>query len=586
MTLRYILGLFPAFCFALTYEVEFIGMDQNQPCLLAIQDASQLVSLQKRPPASLNGLRYRMASDIPAILRVLHAFAYYDASIETDLEIQKNLAYKISIFIESGPQFNLASYEVYNGDCKNIASIPNCHPITPVMLGLNINEPALSIEIVNGELNLLHELAKCGYPLAYIDKRRVEVDMASQIVQAAACVQEGPLSKFGPSTFFGLRGIQPRFIQSKIGWTEGQIYNSNLIDETQERLLKTELFSSVYISHDDNLNAQGELPMKLRFTEANHQKISLGAFYGTVDGPGFSFAWIHRNISGNGDTLSARGDVSPALILGNITYKKPDFLTFDQTYRAFGELSQENIKPYHAFIYRFANYIDRTINPETNISLGMKLEHIHVFESASNGTYLLLGAPFFIRYYNADNFLDPTRGLSICYSITPYQSLFFSNEHFMKQRLTSTFYIPMGTPKLIFAFRAQFGSIAGTERDHIPLSKLFLGGSENELRGYRYKTVSPLNHHNKPLGGRSAIYATAEIRWKVTKTIGIVPFLDLGTVTSSQCPDFTAKWRKSVGGGFRYFTFFGPLRFDIGFPLNKRKIDHNFQIYASIGQAF
>ena len=119
------------------------------------------------------------------------------------------------------------------------------------------------------------------------------------------------------------------------------------------------------------------------------------------------------------------------------------------------------------------------------------------------------------------------------------------------------------------------------------MTKLFLGGSENELRGYRYKTVSPLNAHRKPFGGRSAIYATAEIRWKATKTIGIIPFADFGTVTLSQVPDFTAKWFKSVGGGLRYFTFFGPLRFDVGFPLNKRKgIDPNFQIYASVGQTF
>jgi len=96
-----------------------------------------------------------------------------------------------------------------------------------------------------------------------------------------------------------------------------------------------------------------------------------------------------------------------------------------------------------------------------------------------------------------------------------------------------------------------------------------------------------LNAHNKPFGGRSAVYATAEIRWKLTKTIGLVPFADFGTVTFKQYPDFTAKWFKSVGGGFRYFSFFGPLRFDIGFPLDKRKgLDHNFQIYASVGQAF
>ena len=327
--------------------------------------------------------------------------------------------------------------------------------------------------------------------------------------------------------------------------------------------------------------------MKLRFSEAKHQRISLGAFYGTVDGPGGTVAWTHRNIGGMGDTLSCKADVSLRFIAGKLTYKKPDFLTFDQTYRALGEISRENIRSYLAFIYRFANYIERKINPKTNFSAGMKIENIRVFHSASNGTFFLLGVPLFVMYDGADNLLDATQGFTITYSATPYQSLLHSNQHFVKQRLTTNFYIPLGTPRFVLALRAQFGSIAGADQNNVPLTKLFLGGSENELRGYRYKTVSPVNTSNQALGGRSALYTTAELRWKVTKTIGLVPFVDLGTVAFSQVPDFTAKWFKSVGAGFRYFTFFGPLRVDVGFPLNKRQgIDHNLQIYASVGQAF
>lgn len=581
-----LLGFIPVISFALTYEVRFEGLD-NPDCLRAIEDSSQLVQLQKRPPASINALRYRIAADEPSILRTLHAFSYYDATLLTDLQIGKEDAVQVTVRIQSGPQFKLTSYEVYNGDCKQLAEIPNCRPFTPKDLGLELGKPALSVDIVNGELNLLTELSKCGYPLAYINKRRVEVDMSKMTVEAASCVHEGPLAKFGHSTFFGLKGINPRFIDSKLSWKEGEVYDSNLIEKTQERLLKSELFSSVYITHGEKLDERGELPIKIRVSEANHQRISIGGFYGTVDGPGFTFAWTHRNIGGMGDSLSAKGDISKRFIAGNISYKKPDFLTFDQTYRAFGELSRENIRAYLAFIYRGAQYIDRKIDSKTNCSAGMKIEHINVMNSASNGTYLVFGIPLFIRYDNADNVLDPTQGVSIVYSATPYQSLFHSNQHFIKQRLTTCFYAPIGTPKLVFAFRTQFGSVGGTEQENVPLPKLFLGGSENELRGYRYKTVSPLGPHRKPLGGRGAVYATAEIRWKVTKTIGIVPFADFGTVTFTQYPDFTAKWFKSVGGGFRYFTFFGPLRFDIGFPLDKRKgVDPNFQIYASVGQAF
>lgn len=145
----------------------------------------------------------------------------------------------------------------------------------------------------------------------------------------------------------------------------------------------------------------------------------------------------------------------------------------------------------------------------------------------------------------------------------------------------------MGTKRLIFAGRVQFGSIAGANQKNVPLPLLFLGGSEDDLRGYRYKTVSPLNEHRKPYGGRSAIFLTAETRFRFTETIGIVTFADFGTVTFQQAPQFNAKWFKAVGCGLRYFTFFGPLRFDIGFPLDKREgVDPAYRIYASIGQTF
>jgi len=583
----------PTLLFSLNYNVHFIGLD-DPAALKALKNTSQLISLDHHPPASINGLRYRAAADIPILLQTLRAFAYYDASITTDIE-EKEGVFQVYLFIQPGAQYKLSSYEVYQGDCTQIASISHCGHFTPEQLNLKLGSPALSVSIVNAELQLLTELARCGHPLAYIDKRRVEVDMKDKNVQAAACVQEGPLSKFGPLTFFGLKDTKPKFIESKIGWKEGDIYNTDLIETAQERLLKSELFSSVYISHGNELDAEGELPLKMRFTEAKYRQISLGGFYATVDGVGGSFAWTNRNIRGMGETLSVKGSIASShipqkitYIAGNITYKKPDFITFDQTYRAFAEISQLNIRPYDAFIYRGANYIEKQINLKTQFSAGLKLEHILITKSASNGTYLVLGLPLFFSYNTSDNMLNPTKGYSIVYSITPYQSFYLNHDTFAKQRITGNVYIPLSPDKRVtLALRMQLGSVAGAPQGNVPLSKLFLGGSEDELRGYRYKTVSPLNGNNQPLGGRSAIFATVETRFRITKTIGIVPFADFGTVSVSQFPQFNDKWLKSVGAGLRYFAFFGPLRFDVGFPLNKRKhVDNNFQIYGSVGQAF
>lgn len=570
---RFFLLAIPVCAFALPYEINFVGLS-DKAVLKAMFDVSDLVVLQDRPPASINGLRYRINSDLPGLMKVLRAYGYYDASISTELDVQREVA-QVYVLIFPGEQYRLASYQVYHGDCTELA------PLAPENLGLCPNQPAFAVDIVNAELEVLSQLARIGYPLATISKRRVIVDMAEKEVNAATCVNEGPLSKFGPVTYFGLKGVRPQYVTRRVDWKEGEIYDTDLVEETQKRLLNSNLFSSVYISHGDELDAQGELPMKVRLTESRNQQFNIGLYYATVDGLGAIASWTHRNIGGMGEIFSIDADASFGWISGTATFKKPDFIVFGQTYRAFAQSSREHIHPYHDYIYRAGNYIERK-----NMSVGLKIEHVNVFHSAANGDYLLIGLPIFAKYDTTDSELDPTSGYKLVYQVTPYQSCFHADQHFVKQRFTGTFFIPIRTKNFVFATRLQVGSIAGTRQHNIPLPKLFLGGSEDELRGYRYKTVSPLNDHKKPFGGRSAIFATFETRIRIDP-IGIVPFVDFGAVTFDELPKVNTKWFKSVGLGLRYYTFFGPLRVDIGFPLDRRRgVDHAFELYASVGQTF
>jgi translocation and assembly module TamA len=596
--LLYPLALFPALVFSLSYDVNFTGLEDKN-ALQAVKNASDLVSLQKRPPASINALRYRIQSDIPNLLKILKAYAYYDAVITTKIDYQQEQA-KVYLYIEPGPQYTLGTYKIFHGDCsEQLLDIPQCGAITGQELGLQIGKPALSVDIVNAELSLLHRLARCGYPLAYIDKRRVEVDMATTIVEPAVCIEEGPLAKFGPAMIFGLKDVHPRYIERRLAWKEGDLYNADLVEETQARLLKSDLFSSVLLNHGEHLDPLGELPMKMRLTEAKHRSVNFSVFYATVDGPGGSAGWTHRNMRGMGEIFSVYGEWSFRYWVGSLSYAKPDFLRLDQMYRVWGNVSREDIDPYLAFNYTAGQRIERKIDEQKSGSIGLKFDYIDVSKSASDGHYALAGLPIFFKYNTTDSVLDPTKNYSIVYQGTPYQSLLHGDQRFIKQRLTGCLYIPLTKSNFcILAFRTQFGSIAGTQRKNVPLPKLFLGGSLDDLRGYKYKTVSPRKRYapdrNKPLGGRSAIFTTIETRFRVSQTIGIVPFFDLGTVTDTEYPQVHAKWYKSIGAGLRYFAFFGPLRFDVAFPLDRRKkfghkntyVDPFLQFYASVGQTF
>src|SRR3990167_193797 len=144
---------------SLSYEVQFIGLN-NPDCLKAIQKRSDLLLLKNRPPASINGLRYRIESDIPNFTKILRAYAYYDSEITYQVN-SMNDPIKIYIFIQPGPQFRLSSYQIVHGACIEPLELSECKNISPEQLNLQINSPALSVSLINAELNLLTELSRC-----------------------------------------------------------------------------------------------------------------------------------------------------------------------------------------------------------------------------------------------------------------------------------------------------------------------------------------------------------------------------------------------------------------------------------------
>jgi translocation and assembly module TamA len=106
------------------------------------------------------------------------------------------------------------------------------------------------------------------------------------------------------------------------------------------------------------------------------------------------------------------------------------------------------------------------------------------------------------------------------------------------------------------------------------------------VRGFGYQLAGALDDDNNPIGGRSLLELSGEVRVRLTETIGVVAFVDAGSDFSSSVPNFNEPLRVGVGPGLRYFSPIGPVRLDVGFPINKRDSDDAFQLYVSLGQAF
>ena len=97
-------------------------------------------------------------------------------------------------------------------------------------------------------------------------------------------------------------------------------------------------------------------------------------------------------------------------------------------------------------------------------------------------------------------------------------------------------------------------------------------------------------HESLPLldggGGPPVPGSGARVRLKAFGgSFGVVPFLDGGTLTTDAMPDF-GKWQLGAGIGLRYYSSFGPIRVDVGTPLNRQANDARVAVVVSLGQAF
>ena len=586
---RAILYLFLPFFFlnvayaTISYSVQFIGIKDKNP-LKEMKEVSDLVQYKKKPPRSVNALRYRAQGDIPQFIEILHNHGYYDSTIKIDMEENRERII-VYVAISPGIRYKLQSYKVI--DEKTEKPIEICKGISPSNLGIKLHEYSNAHDIVHARKILLANLAFCGYPLARITKYDVLVNTEKKEVDVDVFLDLGPLCHFGPTTITGSDKVKPEFIRKKIRWKEGEVYSTENVAETQACLLSTNLFSSVMLTHSGKLDENNLLPMKIATREANFKNLSIGVSYATIDGPGVDLTWANRNIAGMGQLLSLQASIAMRAHSGIITYMIPDVFRVDQNYIAQFQALRERIHVYRSLSYILGNRIDQIMNKYLSFSVGVEGEYVIVRKSINNGKYWLLGMPMYVKFTTTTDILNPSSGITAIYQPLPYYIVSPKDKFFFKQKLTSNFYVPlMKNKKFIFAWRFQLGSIVGAHLSSIPMTHLFFGGSDDDLRGYKYRTVSPRNRNGKFTGGRSVIYVSFEPRIRLTEKIGLVPFSDWGTLSQGTYPDPTKKWYKSVGIGLRYFTFFGPLRIDVGVPLDRRSLDPRFRVYVSIGQTF
>ena len=528
----------------LDYKVEITGVPEDSIVSL-LRQSSQLVALQDRPPPSLAGLRRRAESDRERLITALRSEGFYGATVETRIDSTATPV-QVTVDISTGDQYLLAEYDVAYRE----APPPEYRPELEE-LGLLIGMPARAPDIIAAEKALVDLLGRKGHPMARVLDRRTLVDHDTTIMTVKREVDTGKL------------------------------------ETTRQALAKTGLFPSVKVEAGEQVGPDGTLPVTVAVKEAPHRSIGFGASYSTSEGLGGEVFWEHRNIFGRNEQL--RLGLTAAEIEQSLEarFRKPAFLRRDQDLLIESTLTNRNTEAFDEQSFLGATALERELSEHWRASAGVTGEYSIIEDEDGESTFQLIGFPVLGKYDSSDNLLNPTEGARLTASITPYTGHGDSPLFFGVGALTgSTYYAIDADRRFVLAGRAKIGAIFGEQTEDVPANKRFYSGGGGSIRGYEFQSVGPLDAENDPLGGRSVIEVSGELRVRVTEEIGVVPFVDGGSAFDPEYPDFEETMRWAGGLGLRYFSPVGPVRLDVAVPINNREIDDAFQFYISLGQAF
>ena len=548
-----------------------------------LEDAVTLGKGKAPPPPTLGQLRRRATDDADRMIQVLRSEGYYNGTAEPVIQEAAGGRFDVVYRVALGPRTMIRSFVItYPDHPSDEALLPH----DGAALGLKPGRAARAQRVIDLTNAALTHLENRGHPRPKLAERKVVVDLAANEADVTLAIEAGEPRRFGEIEIENKGRTKPDYVRSLAKFKPGDAYDRGKADETVAALRKTGLFDQVSLESEE---AEGDtVPQKLTLSERAHRSVGVGATWSSNEGPGVRSFWEHRNVLGAGEKLHLDLNIAEIEQLAGAHFNKPHFLRDDQNLLADFEIAHEDTDAYRENRVKAAIGLARKLRPNLDASAGVSFEIERTDDSTGYHAYELFGLPLTMRYDGSNNLLDPTEGTRLTLALTPYAGRSGTPVTFTKIETTGTAYWSFGTrPDLTLAVRGRYGTMLAQKTLDVPGSVRFYAGGGGSIRGYAYQLVGPLDANNKPLGARSVFEASTEARYRITRDIGIVAFLDGGNAYSTLTPKFNQQLQWGAGLGLRYYTPIGPIRADVGVPLNRRHgIDDAFQVYFSLGQAF
>lgn len=568
-----------------SYEVSIVG-SPNDDITDTLESALYLYRFQEAGAPSIPLLRRRAEGDHDLTKRVLQSYGYYEAEASSEVQPSENgKSATVVLTIEPGRPFILSEHAITIPDRQ-----PDAKPMLPDIkdLGSPVGKTAVAQEILLAEAAVQRFLQRNGYPYAARTDRDAVADLAKAEIAVRSTYKAGPKLVFGNVSFEGIPDVDEAYLRTYQPWEEGDTVDATQLAEFQQELISTNLFNAGSVTLPETPPEGDAAPVSVVMEQRPFRTFGAGVWYSTDLGPGVLLEFEHRNLFGANETVNQLLEASAEEQRAETRFRKPQYKRPGQDLIAGLSLRHIESDAFDETGGTLTAGLERRLTPHLRVGAGGLIEITDSSASDADGLAILGGIPVFMEYDTSNDILNPTSGIRSRATVTPFAGTFDGDfTPFISADLTGSTYIALDdADRFVFAIRGRVGSILARDISDVPGGRRLYSGGGGSVRGYQQYYIGPLDSNGDPTGGLSVVEAGAEMRARIYGDIGAVVFLEAGSVTDTPAPTFSEGVQYAAGAGLRYYSPIGPIRVDVGVPLNPRSVDNSFEVYFSIGQAF
>lgn len=265
-------------------------------------------------------------------------------------------------------------------------------------------------------------------------------------------------------------------------------------------------------------------------------------------------------------------------------------------------------------VYRYTDFRRKALGGDVNlgrrfldyysVTLGYRIEDVKVddfsiavpqlFRQDASGLTSALSLTLAADTRN--NRYTPTKGTYNIGTITVSGNKLGGDNNFLKMDYRSMWYQPI-YKSIIFKVFGRIGYVKSLDSNPVPLFERYFLGGPYSLRGYAPNTVGPrVRIPSGPggpetyftYGGNKELLFITELEFPIYDPAGLrwVVFFDAGNTFAEDENYSFNNMRTDAGFGIRWNSPMGPLRFEFGFPFNRRTGDDAMIFNFSVGNFF